>query len=422
MGAGGRGRGSSSAVPIDSARADAFHRSRDRKVRWTAARGVLVLSPRRARPKHLDRRLRMTTSFPASPLLPCVRPSIQRTTTRRVRLASAPSDSTGLTRKRARVLLRFLERHDKSSDYCTRYSIPERYVLTRVVTMVVRTLLPTFEGVRVVSPARLCVSGPTDPLRKGTNRHVRLLASTTSCCSRNTRLKNVGAVLLLRSPHLGWETSANWATSPCTCALLPCRRPQGLSDRLLSRRWGRPRRPTLVVVPRHRDHVRVRHIGGTHTAVPRLTRVAYLTSEVGWSPRGVPEKHCEVSHRDYPITVRTRIARSCVRAPRLICDPTLRQTNPRAEPEGAMCVQRISAQCVLQFTPSIAAGCVLHRPENRVIHRLESCNDHISMWYVAHMQQSGTDSSRKPETLCYFDAARSAPEEEPWCKTPQQHQ
>ena len=39
-----------------------------------------------------------------------------------------------------------------------------------------------------------------------------------------------------------------------------------------------------------------------------------------------------------------------------------------------MCVQRISAQCVLQFTPSLAAGCVLHRPENRVIHRLESCS------------------------------------------------
>ncbi|KAH6920032.1 hypothetical protein HPB50_028982 [Hyalomma asiaticum] len=39
-----------------------------------------------------------------------------------------------------------------------------------------------------------------------------------------------------------------------------------------------------------------------------------------------------------------------------------------------MCVQRISAQCVLQFTPSLAAGCVLHRPENRVIHRLESYN------------------------------------------------
>lgn len=38
-----------------------------------------------------------------------------------------------------------------------------------------------------------------------------------------------------------------------------------------------------------------------------------------------------------------------------------------------MCVQRVSAQCVLQFTPSLAAGCVLHRPENRVIHRLESC-------------------------------------------------
>lgn len=33
-----------------------------------------------------------------------------------------------------------------------------------------------------------------------------------------------------------------------------------------------------------------------------------------------------------------------------------------------MCVRKISAQCVLQFTPSLAAGCVLHRPVSRVIH------------------------------------------------------
>ena len=34
-----------------------------------------------------------------------------------------------------------------------------------------------------------------------------------------------------------------------------------------------------------------------------------------------------------------------------------------------MCIQQESAQCVLQFTPSIAASCVLPRAENRVIPR-----------------------------------------------------
>lgn len=36
-----------------------------------------------------------------------------------------------------------------------------------------------------------------------------------------------------------------------------------------------------------------------------------------------------------------------------------------------MRVQKISAQCVLQFTPSLAASCVLHRSVSRVIHCLE---------------------------------------------------
>ena len=48
--------------------------------------------------------------------------------------------------------------------------------------------------------------------------------------------------------------------------------------------------------------------------------------------------------------------------------PTLRQARPRGVPEAAMRVRKISAQCVLQFTPSLAAGCVLHRPVSRVIH------------------------------------------------------
>jgi hypothetical protein len=40
-----------------------------------------------------------------------------------------------------------------------------------------------------------------------------------------------------------------------------------------------------------------------------------------------------------------------------------------------MCVRKISAQCVLQFTPSLAAGCVLHRPVSRVIHCSELYSD-----------------------------------------------
>lgn len=57
--------------------------------------------------------------------------------------------------------------------------------------------------------------------------------------------------------------------------------------------------------------------------------------------------------------------------------PTLRQTWPRAGPEAAMCVRKISAQCVLQFTPSLAAGCVLHRPVSRVIH----CSELYSVFF-----------------------------------------
>lgn len=40
-------------------------------------------------------------------------------------------------------------------------------------------------------------------------------------------------------------------------------------------------------------------------------------------------------------------------------------------PEAATCVQDLDAQCVLQFTLIIAAGCALHRSTSRVIHRLE---------------------------------------------------
>lgn len=68
------------------------------------------------------------------------------------------------------------------------------------------------------------------------------------------------------------------------------------------------------------------------------------------------------------------------RSPSAYIYPTLRQTWPRAVPEAAMCVRKISAQCVLQFTPSLAAGCVLHRPVSRVIHcsELSFGSDRIS--------------------------------------------
>lgn len=51
--------------------------------------------------------------------------------------------------------------------------------------------------------------------------------------------------------------------------------------------------------------------------------------------------------------------------------PTLRQTKPREIPEAAICVRKSSARRVLHFTPLNAASCVLHRPANRVIHRLQ---------------------------------------------------
>ena len=51
--------------------------------------------------------------------------------------------------------------------------------------------------------------------------------------------------------------------------------------------------------------------------------------------------------------------------------PTLRQAWPQDRPMAAICVQSIDVQCVLQFTLIHAAGCVLHRCTNRVIHRLE---------------------------------------------------
>ena len=52
--------------------------------------------------------------------------------------------------------------------------------------------------------------------------------------------------------------------------------------------------------------------------------------------------------------------------------PTLRQTHRRDWPDGAMRVQKVDVQCVLQITLLLALSCVLHRLASRVIHRRES--------------------------------------------------
>lgn len=91
------------------------------------------------------------------------------------------------------------------------------------------------------------------------------------------------------------------------------------------------------------------------------------------------------------IPVRTSEGRS------LLCKsyPTLRQARPRAGPEAAMRVRKISAQCVLQFTPSLAAGCVLHRPVSRVIH-------HSELSFCSA-------TSRKPYCVRIFDSRSAFP-------------
>jgi hypothetical protein len=63
--------------------------------------------------------------------------------------------------------------------------------------------------------------------------------------------------------------------------------------------------------------------------------------------------------------------------------PTLRQAYLWERPKGAMCVRKSSVRRVLQFTPLNAASCVLHRPANRVIHRLQSCFVLSFMFYIS---------------------------------------
>jgi hypothetical protein len=72
--------------------------------------------------------------------------------------------------------------------------------------------------------------------------------------------------------------------------------------------------------------------------------------------------------------------------------PTLRQTKPREKPEAAICVRKSSARRVLQFTPLNAASCVLHRPANRVIHRLQSCFSLFSIIIHYHTKHILTSS------------------------------
>ncbi|GFU08561.1 hypothetical protein NPIL_549951 [Nephila pilipes] len=49
-------------------------------------------------------------------------------------------------------------------------------------------------------------------------------------------------------------------------------------------------------------------------------------------------------------------------------DPQTGEASSPGRPEAAMHVRKFGVQCVLQFTPIIAASCVLHRPVSRVIH------------------------------------------------------
>jgi len=56
----------------------------------------------------------------------------------------------------------------------------------------------------------------------------------------------------------------------------------------------------------------------------------------------------------------------------LIFDPTLRQMKPARQARGRNVHSKIQCSVCLQFTQSIAASCVLHRTENRVIPRKES--------------------------------------------------
>lgn len=58
-----------------------------------------------------------------------------------------------------------------------------------------------------------------------------------------------------------------------------------------------------------------------------------------------------------------------------------------------MRVRKISAQCVLQFTPSLAAGCVLHRPVSRVIHcsELYFCSATLTEAFVCVREFSNSD-------------------------------
>ncbi|GFT80700.1 uncharacterized protein NPIL_190741 [Nephila pilipes] len=49
-------------------------------------------------------------------------------------------------------------------------------------------------------------------------------------------------------------------------------------------------------------------------------------------------------------------------------DPQTGEASSPGRPEAAMRVRKFGVQCVLQFTPIIAASCVLHRPVSRVIH------------------------------------------------------
>jgi hypothetical protein len=59
-----------------------------------------------------------------------------------------------------------------------------------------------------------------------------------------------------------------------------------------------------------------------------------------------------------------------------------------------MCVQSVDDQCVLQFTLINAAGCVLHRPTSRVIHRSE-------LYQFANRRRHPTDTVVSPDAAAH---------------------
>jgi hypothetical protein len=78
---------------------------------------------------------------------------------------------------------------------------------------------------------------------------------------------------------------------------------------------------------------------------------------------------------------------------RLIFDPTLTEMKPARQARGRNVRSKSECSAFLQFTPSIAASCVLHRTESRVILRQELY--YFSPSFIIH-SASNTTKVRVP--------------------------